>query len=757
MSINQNQNSSRSSSPNRINLILNQSISPTRLSLPIKNQSQNFQSLMSRNLRNSTSSFSNRSNSRQNSTNINNTSPLRFGLTTQPTTVQESIEEQWSIRDSLLKKTLKDINKFSNLNFQLAIIVKMSKTLHKYCNQEDEGSYSLKMIVMQIKSKCEKLIKVENLLHIKSQRLSNFISKMGLEGYEDYIDENAERYLSSIESVDENEKLMQIQELENENMRIKTELEQQLAKLREKENYLKEQEERVMHQQRKYKESHRQKQEQLRQLEGQFNLNQKIYNEYLSQIRSKEQEMNDRDAKLKQFEQDFSKRLIIIKEKEKQLNSQQVELASRQNSSEFERQRQLLDDKLSRLTKKDMEITEKLQLMSDIQKQLQAKESKILEQETNLKEKRNQLFKSYDLLTEKIYDFERECDKLKNKKRQFLISQQKFNAYIQEKFEELEKRQISFIEGKSASKRKSTAKFNDSTILIENDKRQQLVQIFQSMLQQVSKATEKFTEVNNTLFQNNKSYRKKIHNNQEDIKIINEAIDFAFSVGNNKFQLQQFNMSPSLDMKEDNQKIKGLSETEQWLKLEAIDNSMIYQDSQSRLNQLNNVAKFSIQDISRQSEEDNTIDELNKAIIIKAQDLEYGNSIMQDKSSHYQHDSNFDDAGYQGVRIINQSNILDGLSSYQVEDSQQTFLKQGLGSQQVLGYNQTEKRAGANGIIYDNSFGSQLGPQNMNNINNSQAFSLFGGANGANIMNGDSIDDFSKSSKKSKFSKFLNE
>ena len=35
----------------------------------------------------------------------------------------------------------------------------------------------------------------------------------------------------------------------------------------------------------------------------------------------------------------------------------------------------------------------------------------------NLKEKRNQLFKSYDLLTEKIYDFERECDKLKNKKR----------------------------------------------------------------------------------------------------------------------------------------------------------------------------------------------------------------------------------------------------------------------------------------------------------------------------------------------------
>jgi len=33
---------------------------------------------------------------------------------------------------------------------------------------------------------------------------------VGLEGYEDFIDENAEKYLSSIESIDENEKLKQI-------------------------------------------------------------------------------------------------------------------------------------------------------------------------------------------------------------------------------------------------------------------------------------------------------------------------------------------------------------------------------------------------------------------------------------------------------------------------------------------------------------------------------------------------------------------
>ena len=63
---------------------------------------------------------------------------------------------------------------------------------------------------------------------------------------------------------------------------------------------------------------------------------------------------------------------------------------------------------------------------SDIEK----REEKVREQEVSLKEKRNQLFKSYDSLTEKIYSFERECERLKARKRQMLIQSQKINQAI---------------------------------------------------------------------------------------------------------------------------------------------------------------------------------------------------------------------------------------------------------------------------------------------------------------------------------------
>ena len=45
-------------------------------------------------------------------------------------------------------------------------------------------------------------------------------------------------------------------------------------------------------------------------------------------------------------------------------------------------------------------------------------QAKIIEvEQKSLDEKRNQLFKSYDALTERIYLFERECERLKLQKR----------------------------------------------------------------------------------------------------------------------------------------------------------------------------------------------------------------------------------------------------------------------------------------------------------------------------------------------------
>ena len=45
--------------------------------------------------------------------NSQRSSPLRLGVLSKPQTISESIDEQWLIRDNLLRKTLKDILTFS--------------------------------------------------------------------------------------------------------------------------------------------------------------------------------------------------------------------------------------------------------------------------------------------------------------------------------------------------------------------------------------------------------------------------------------------------------------------------------------------------------------------------------------------------------------------------------------------------------------------------------------------------------------------
>lgn len=59
--------------------------------------------------------------------------------------------------------------------------------------------------------------------------------------------------------------------------------------------------------------------------------------------------------------------------------------------------------------------------------ELARREERVVEQEASVKEKRNQLFRSYDMLTEKMCELEQECDKLKAKKRNLAVQQQKAN------------------------------------------------------------------------------------------------------------------------------------------------------------------------------------------------------------------------------------------------------------------------------------------------------------------------------------------
>ena len=66
------------------------------------------------------------------------------------------------------------------------------------------------------------------------------------------------------------------------------------------------------------------------------------------------------------------------------------------------------------MLRKEIDIQKQLDLIEERRMQLDRREEGIREHELSLKDKRNQLFKSYDALTEKIFQFDRECDLLKN-------------------------------------------------------------------------------------------------------------------------------------------------------------------------------------------------------------------------------------------------------------------------------------------------------------------------------------------------------
>jgi uncharacterized protein (DUF3084 family) len=70
-------------------------------------------------------------------------------------------------------------------------------------------------------------------------------------------------------------------------------------------------------------------------------------------------------------------------------------------------------DKEAMIALKEKEIASQQASLQAKAKELQAREDQVREQELSMRDKRNQLFKSYDALTERIYAFERECDKFK--------------------------------------------------------------------------------------------------------------------------------------------------------------------------------------------------------------------------------------------------------------------------------------------------------------------------------------------------------
>ena len=83
---------------------------------------------------------------------------------------------------------------------------------------------------------------------------------------------------------------------------------------------------------------------------------------------------------------------------------------------------------------KEKELSSQQTSLQAKAKELQAREDQIRDSELNLRDKRNQLFKSYDALTERIFAFERECERFKQQKRQMAVEQQKVNVAIQERY-----------------------------------------------------------------------------------------------------------------------------------------------------------------------------------------------------------------------------------------------------------------------------------------------------------------------------------
>ena len=59
--------------------------------------------------------------------------------------------------------------------------------------------------------------------------------------------------------------------------------------------------------------------------------------------------------------------------------------------------------------------------------------------ESVLQERQEQLFKAYDILTEKIFLFERECDTLRTRKRQLIMLESKVQQTVKDKFDEIAK------------------------------------------------------------------------------------------------------------------------------------------------------------------------------------------------------------------------------------------------------------------------------------------------------------------------------
>eukprot|EP00347_Sterkiella_histriomuscorum_P002591 403367553 len=634
----------------------------------------------------------------------------------------------------------------NNLNNVSNNLVTMNKTLLKYCNKEggldtgESGSYSLKMIIMQIKQKCEKLIQIENILHIKQLKLRNVLLKLGYDNPDDFIDEQELMNKYNSEQINqlmqENEHIQtqnlqlneeskttiqelqdKITELETQNFQLQTKFQSQLQSLTTRESQILLQEQKLQKQLSRAKENQNKKQEQMRQLEGQFQLNQKIYDEYIGQINSKESEMKLRDDKIRQIEVDMKNRMQIVEQKERDLQVLRQQIISADKSEEFQNQHDQLDQKLTKLAKQDLELTHRFTQLEQAQKLHNQRETRIQEQERQIKAQKNQLFKSYDILTEKIYDFERECDKLRNKKRQFLIQQQKFNLTISQKYEELEKQKLGVIESEYKSKQmiKQQQQLSQPETLIPIKNKQKIIEHYQSILSQLTSCTDRIDQTNQ-IFTNNKHLIQTKLQSQRDLDIhkIDEALDFAFSLGHQKLLKHSLISNNGAQQSPLKNFDSNLQSDDKWLASHASFQQQIINNSQVKLfqgllenskhseDQINgNSFLNEIGDISKvQSEQDNTmIDELNQALIIPAQDLEVtGFSIMKDqltsKSNYPHNDSNFDDAGYKGVtsneqqfnNIQSNLNLLDGLISN--TSSQNNLNFKGDGNAQIFQYQQ---------------------------------------------------------------------
>ena len=175
-------------------------------------------------------------------------------------------------------------------------MTKFLADIEDHATTGETPSYSLRLIISQVRTKCEKLIEIDNYLQVKMQMLARLFHKHGSLAQGD-CEVSLEDMQRISQTLKERESQAITQALNN--------LNQEKAVLSEKESKIETLELKLRGRIAK-------KKEQLEQVETQYKLNQEIFQEYHKTLTEKDTELKQRDHLLRQKEEDCAKRAIDL-------------------------------------------------------------------------------------------------------------------------------------------------------------------------------------------------------------------------------------------------------------------------------------------------------------------------------------------------------------------------------------------------------------------------------------------------------------